>query len=130
MSTLIRIDTTCFFQRLVHIECCVGVWKSWVLWNTKFIMYSSNYLYMFYLLLIKNSNSMMLPWFLVILLFMKYQQKKVDWKKRKYRSGATEFFTHGKKETKHIKIFSKFPNGFLSIWWGPKSPNPPLWSLF
>lgn len=56
MSTLIQIDTTCFFQCLVHIKCWIGVWKSWVLWNTKFIMYSSNNLYMFYLLLIKISS--------------------------------------------------------------------------
>lgn len=133
MNTLIRIDTTCFFQCHVHIICWVGVWKSWVLWNTKFIMYSLNYLYMFYLLLIKkalqkytikfNDAAMVLGHFIIYEILT-----EESWlKKRKYRSGATEFFTYGKKETKHIKIFSKFPNGFLSIWWGP---SPPLWSLF
>lgn len=130
INILICFDTTSFFQCLVHIICWEGVWKSCpeVCGIQKSIMYHSNLLYMFYLFLFKilfiytqlNSLlSMVLGHFIIYEILTEGSWLKC----RGYRM----FFTHGKKETKHIKIFSKFPNGLPSIWWGP---SPLLWSLF
>lgn len=117
INILICFDTTSFFQCLVHIICWEGVWKSCpeVCGIQKSIMYHSNLLYMFYLFLFKilfiytQLNSLLFPWFLVILLFMKYSQKEVDWS-----AGATECSSHmERKKQSTLKYSQSFQMAFL-----------------
>lgn len=56
---------------------------------------------------------MMLPWFLVILLFMKYQKKKVDWKKKNTEVVLQNSLHMERKKQSTLKYSQSFQMAFF-----------------